>query len=76
VSEISPEGAAVVEVEQLRGALPSRIVIEQAKAAVSARLDTTPEVAFEMLRGLARSQRRNLYEYAAEVVDKGGRLDG
>jgi hypothetical protein len=29
-----------------------------------------------MLRGLARSQRRNLYEYAAEVVNTGGRLDG
>ena len=59
---------------QLRAALKSRIVIEQAKGAVSARMGTTPEVAFEMMRGLARSQRRSLHEYAAEVVQNGGRL--
>lgn len=60
---------------QLRQALKSRIVIEQAKGAISARLGTTPEVAFELLRGLARSQRRNLHEFAAEVVANGGLLD-
>lgn len=65
-----------VENAQLRTALQSRIVIEQAKGAISARLATTPEVAFETLRGLARSQRRNLTAYAAEVVANGGRLDG
>jgi thiol-disulfide isomerase/thioredoxin len=65
-----------VENAQLRTALKSRIVIEQAKGAISARLATTPEVAFEMLRGLARSQRRNLTEYAIEVVANHGRLDG
>ena len=65
-----------VENAQLRTALQSRIVIEQAKGAVSARLDTTPEVAFEMLRRLARGQRRNLTDYAAEVVANRGRLDG
>jgi hypothetical protein len=59
---------------QLRTALQSRIVIEQAKGAISTRLDTTPELAFEILRGLARSQRRNLTEYAAEVVANRGRL--
>jgi AmiR/NasT family two-component response regulator len=58
------------------GRLEARIVIEQAKSAASARLGTTPEVAFEMLRGLARSQGRTLAEYAAEVVANGGRLDG
>jgi AmiR/NasT family two-component response regulator len=60
---------------QLQTALTSRIVIEQAKGAISARHDTTPDVAFEMLRGLARSQRRSLHEYAAKVVAHGGRLD-
>jgi thiol-disulfide isomerase/thioredoxin len=65
-----------VENAELRTALQSRIVIEQAKGAISTRLDTTPEVAFEMLRGVARSQRRNLTEYAAEVVANRGRLDG
>jgi thiol-disulfide isomerase/thioredoxin len=54
----------------------ARIVIEQATGAITARLATTPEVAFELLRGLARSQRRDLTEYAAEVVANGGRLDG
>jgi AmiR/NasT family two-component response regulator len=56
-------------------ALDSRIVIEQAKNAVSARHSTMPDVAFAMLRGLARSQDRDLYEYAKEVVAKDGRLD-
>lgn len=68
--------AVETEITQLRHALESRIIIEQAKGAVSARLRTTPDVAFEMLRGLARSQRRDLHEYAAEVVARGGLLDG
>ena len=65
-----------VENAQLRAALQSRIVIEQAKGAISTRMETTPEVAFEMLRALARSQRRSLTDYAAEVVENCGRLDG
>jgi thiol-disulfide isomerase/thioredoxin len=65
-----------VENAQLRTALQSRIVIEQAKGAISARLGTTTEVAFEMLRGRARSRRRSLTAYAAEVVANGGRLHG
>jgi AmiR/NasT family two-component response regulator len=64
-----------VENAQLRTALRTRIVIEQAKGAISARHETTPEIAFEMLRGLARSQRRNIHEYAAAVVASAGRLD-
>jgi AmiR/NasT family two-component response regulator len=64
-----------LENAQLRNALRSRIIIEQAKGAVSARLGTTPDVAFELMRGLARSQRRNLHEYAAGVVASGGLLD-
>ena len=67
--------ALEAENEQLRHALKSRIVIEQAKGAISARLGTTPDVAFQLLRGLARSQRRRLHDYAAEVVRNGGRLD-
>ena len=60
---------------QLRQALEARIVIEQAKGAISARTGITPDVAFELMRGLARNQRRNLHEFAAEVVGRGGRLD-
>jgi AmiR/NasT family two-component response regulator len=57
---------------QLRQALETRIVIEQAKGAVSARLDVPPDLAFELMRGLARSQRRNLHEFAAEVIERRG----
>jgi AmiR/NasT family two-component response regulator len=55
--------------------LHTGLVVEQAKGAISARLDITPDIAFEMLRGLARSQGRNIDEYAAAVVANGGRLD-
>jgi AmiR/NasT family two-component response regulator len=72
----SPERLAALETEneQLKTALQSRIVLEQAKGAISARLGTTPDVAFEMMRGLARSQRRSIHDYAAEIVANGGRL--
>jgi AmiR/NasT family two-component response regulator len=75
VTDGSALEALRVENEQLRAALSTRIVIEQAKGAISARHDTTPEIAFEMLRGLARSQRRSIHEFAARVVEHGGRLD-
>ena len=64
-----------VEIEHLRLALSSRIVIEQAKGAISVRCNVTPEEAFEMLRALARSQRRNMHEYAAAIMAHGGSLD-
>jgi ANTAR domain len=64
------------ENEQLREELRTRIVIEQAKGAVSSRFGILPEEAFELIRGLARSQRRPLHEFAAEVVARGGVLDG
>jgi AmiR/NasT family two-component response regulator len=67
--------ALETENEQLRTALESRIVIEQAKGAISACCAVAPETAFEMLRGLARSQRRNIHEYAASIIANGGRLN-
>jgi len=63
------------ENEQLREALASRVVVEQAKGAVSARFGILPQEAFELLRGLSRSQRRPLSEFAAEVVKNRGALD-
>ena len=64
-----------LENEQLRRALTSRIVIEQAKGVLSVRLDVTVEEAFEVLRSRARSTRRRLHDVAQEVVDaKGGCL--
>ena len=60
--------------DRLQADLDSRIV-ERAKDSVSARLGTTPDVAFELLAGLARSQGREIEEYAAAVVAKSGLLD-
>jgi AmiR/NasT family two-component response regulator len=51
-------------------------VVEQAKEAMSMRLGLSPDEAFELLHGLARSQRRDLHEFAGVVVRDGGRLDG
>jgi hypothetical protein len=59
---------------QLREALESRVVIEQAKGAVSSRFGILPDEAFELIRGLARSKRRSLREFAAELVRNGGVL--
>jgi AmiR/NasT family two-component response regulator len=72
------EALAALEREnaQLRTALETRIVIEQAKGAVSAHTGVAPDVAFELMRGLARSQRRSIHEFAAEIVANGGRLGG
>ena len=58
--------------EQLQHALDSRVLVEQAKGAVSARLGVTPEAAFGLLRAFARRQSRPLAEVAAETV--GGEL--
>jgi hypothetical protein len=51
-------------------------VVEQAKLELSARYGLLLDEAFEMLRGLARSQRRSVEEFAKSVVGSGGRLDG
>ena len=54
---------------QLQIALNSRIVIEQAKGALAARNETTPNEAFERLRSHARSNRVSLRSVAEAVVD-------
>ncbi|MFD7662220.1 GAF and ANTAR domain-containing protein [Streptomyces sp. NPDC059788] len=58
---------------QLEHALANRIVIEQAKGALTARHALSPDAAFTVLRGYARSHQRLLTEVAREVVE--GRLD-
>jgi AmiR/NasT family two-component response regulator len=88
MSEVSAQGYAIAlrpraarfaglveRGERLQAFLDSRIV-EQAKVAISARLDTTPDVAFEILSGLARSQGREIENYAEAVVARRGLLDG
>ena len=66
--------ALETENELLRIGLDSRVVLEQAKGAISARRGVTPDVAFEMMRRLARSQRREIHGVAREIVANGGRL--
>jgi len=51
-------------------------IVEQAKLVMSARYGLLLEEAFEMLCGLARSQRCSVEEFADSVVRSGGRLDG
>jgi GAF domain-containing protein len=60
-------------VEQLQGALSSRVVIEQAKGVLAERAQVTVDAAFIRLRGYARGQNRRLSEVAGELID--GRLD-
>jgi GAF domain-containing protein len=54
--------------EQLQGALNSRIVIEQAKGALSRIENISVDEAFELMRRRARSQRRRLVEVAAAIL--------
>jgi hypothetical protein len=66
--------ALEAENDQLRTALQTRIIIEQAKGAISVRCGVNPETAFELMRIRARGQQRKIHEYAAEIVANGGRL--
>ncbi|MDX6358348.1 MAG: hypothetical protein QOH37_1402 [Nocardioidaceae bacterium] len=54
--------------EQLQGALNSRIIIEQAKGAVSALAGVAPDEAFELMRRHARSSNRRLVDVAQAVL--------
>jgi transcriptional regulator with GAF, ATPase, and Fis domain len=55
--------------EQLQSALTNRVVIEQAKGVLAARLDLEMGEAFERLRKRSRDDRRRLVEVAEEVVN-------
>ncbi len=56
-------------VEQLQGALSSRVVIEQAKGVLAERAGIGVDVAFARLRGYARSHNRRLGDLARDVID-------
>lgn len=56
------------ENDQLRTALVTRIVIEQAKGMLAERLQLEVDVAFERLRREARNRRMKLHTLAAAVV--------
>lgn len=53
---------------QLRHALESRMVIEQAKGVLAERYELTVDDAFFLLRRSARSARVRIHDLAAEVV--------
>jgi hypothetical protein len=57
-----------MEKDQLRTALVTRIVIEQAKGMVAERLEMEVDEAFERLRREARNRRMKLHALAAAVV--------
>jgi GAF domain-containing protein len=61
--------------EQLQTALNSRIIIEQAKGVLAARLEVGVGEAFELLRSQARSSRSRLTDVAADVVAHGADSD-
>ena len=56
--------------EQLRAALSSRVVIEQAKGMLAEYLAVTVDDAFKLLRTYARDHNRRLSEIASDVVDR------
>jgi GAF domain-containing protein len=56
--------------EQLQGALNSRVVIEQAKGAVSERAGVDMDIAFAWLRSYARDHRMRLADVSAAVVGR------
>jgi hypothetical protein len=58
------------KIEELQGALESRVVIEQAKGVLHERFGWPVGEAIEILRYAARSSRTNIHALAAEVVVK------
>jgi diaminopimelate decarboxylase len=60
--------ALELENKQLRTALSSRIVIEQAKGVLAERFGLGLDDAFTLLRRAARSSRRRIHGLAAEVT--------
>jgi hypothetical protein len=56
------------ENEQLRRALESRIVIEQATGVLAERYDLPVDAAFELLRRSARNNRMSIHRLAGAVV--------
>jgi AmiR/NasT family two-component response regulator len=53
---------------QLRRALETRIVIEQAKGVLAERFALAPDQAFAVLRRAARNEGRSIHELAAEII--------
>ncbi len=54
--------------QQLQHALDSRVILEQAKGALAARLGISPDEAFDLLRRYARRQNRQLADVADMTI--------
>ncbi len=61
--------------QQLQGALNSRVIIEQAKGLLSARLEIAPDEAFVLLRRYARGHNQRLTELSEELVSRRRKAD-
>jgi AmiR/NasT family two-component response regulator len=57
-----------IEVEQLRTALQSRMIIEQAKGMLIERLDLPEDEIFELIRSAARRSQMKIHELSAEIL--------
>lgn len=68
-TSLSSAAAVCRAASQLREALDSRVLIEQAKGVLAARAGTGTDEAFAVLRGHARSHRQRLIDLARRVVD-------
>ena len=64
-----------IVMEQLEGALTSRVIIEQAKGVLAQYGGLTPADAFEGLRRFARSNNLKISELARRIVEKEFDLD-
>ncbi|NNH69522.1 GAF and ANTAR domain-containing protein [Nocardia uniformis] len=60
--------------EQLRHALTTRIVVEQAKGVIAHAHHTTPDAAFELIRTHARRNRVTVHAVARGIVELGLRI--
>lgn len=61
-----------LSVQQLEHALAARVVVEQAIGVLSERQHSSPRLAFERLRRVARSRGRKVHDLAREVVLSAG----
>jgi AmiR/NasT family two-component response regulator len=67
---LSVTEASFEERGQLLGALRSRVLIEQAKGMLAERFRVTPQDAFGLLRGAARSRRMRIHDLARDVLEQ------
>lgn len=57
--------------DQLRHALDSRVLIEQAKSVLATKLDVTTDEAFQRLRSHARSRQSSVRDVCRRIIDDG-----